>query len=79
MDAGVNPRASLNWMASSANEMPTKDCPASLALARRPRLRCLTILMKSSTKPTRPRPAIRYSTNSADALGVSSVIALAPP
>ena len=34
-----------------------------------PRLRCLRILMKSSRKPTRPIPVVRYSSSSADAVG----------
>ena len=38
----------------------------SFGTLRRPRLRCREILMKSSRKPTTPRPVIRNSTSSAD-------------
>ncbi len=43
--------------------------PIIFALLRRPRLRCLTILMKSSRKPTMPQPTNRKSSSSAEADG----------
>ena len=49
--------------------MPTAACRISLALAFRPRLRCLEILMKSSRKPTSPMPTIRNSSSRAEADG----------
>ena len=67
MDAGVRSYPSGNLIASRANTPPTTACPASLAPLRRPRLRCMYSLMKSSAKPTRPRPVIRNSTSSPDA------------
>ena len=50
--------------------------PTILALLRRPRLRCLEILMKSSRKPTRPMPTKRKSSSSADAEGALWVMQL---
>ena len=48
---------------------PTTSWPPNLARARRPRLRCRRILMKSSRKPTTPSPTIRNSSSSPDAVG----------
>ena len=51
----------------------TTDWPAILALLRNPRERCLEILMKSSRKPTTPRPVNKKSTSSAEADGLVRV------
>ncbi len=45
VDAGVKPFGSGNRSASTANATATTIWPASLAQARRPRLRCLATLM----------------------------------
>ena len=62
-DAGVRNELFGNCSASTAKITATSVCPASFCLLRRPRLRCLEILMKSSRKPTRPSPAMRNSTS----------------
>ena len=67
VDAGVKSSPSGKWMASSAKTPATIAWPANFALARRPRLRCMYSLMKSSRKPTSPSPVIRNSTSSPDA------------
>ena len=55
----------------------TTVCPTSLALLRRPRLRCFLTLMKSSRNPTIDMPTRRKSTRSADREGRSHVTNLA--
>ena len=68
-EAGVRYCSLGNCSASPAKMMPTRACPMSFSFERRPRLRCLLILMKSSRKPTKPRPAMRKSTSSPLAVG----------
>ncbi len=77
-DAGVTPRSSGNCSASRAKMIATTDWPAILALLRKPRDRCLLILMKSSRKPTTPSPANRNSTSRAEADGMVRVIRWLP-
>ncbi len=60
-----------------ANTTPTMTWPASLAPLRRPRLRCLYSLMKSSANPTAPSPVIRNSTSSPDT-ETGSPVAMCP-
>ncbi len=74
LDAGVTPRSSGNCSARRAKAIATRVCPESLAPARRPRLRCLDTLMKSSRNPTKPRPLIRNSTSRAETVGARQVI-----
>ena len=62
-EAGVRYCSLGNCSASTAKMTPTSVCPMSFSLDRRPRLRCLEILMKSSRKPTKPSPAMRKSTS----------------
>ena len=78
-EAGVSPRKSASEceIASTPKTTPTTVCPTIFALLRRPRLRCLEILMKSSRKPTTPIPTKRNSSSSADAEGMVWVISLA--
>ena len=75
-DAGVTPRSSSS-LGESASQPKTRAitvCPIIFALLRRPRVRCLEILMKSSRKPTTPMPTKRKSSSSADADGWVCVI-----
>ncbi len=69
VDAGVRPCSFGNCSASTANAMPTAPWPMIFARAVSPRLRCLRIFVKSSRKPTIPRPVMRKRTSSADTLG----------
>ena len=77
-EAGVTPRSSGNCSDSRAKTMATTDCPAILAFVRSPSERCLLILMKSSAKPTTPRPVNRNSTSRAEADGSALVIRWLP-
>ncbi len=72
--AGVRPCALGNCSARIAKAIPTRACPASFCLLRRPRLRWREILMKSSRKPTSPRPPARKSTSRPLALGSVTVM-----
>jgi hypothetical protein len=76
--AGSRPVSSGNCSARNPNTTAIAVCPAIFALLRRPRLRCLEILMKSSRNPTRPSPANRNSSSIADTDGHSAVNSLAP-
>ena len=77
-EAGVTPRSSGNCSEPSAKRTATIDCPAILALLRRPSERCLLILMKSSRKPTTPSPVNRNRISSAEADGGVRVIRWLP-
>ena len=66
VEAGVRSYPSGKCRASTANTAPTTTCPVSLAPLRRPRLRCLYSLMKSSANPTAPKPVIRNKTSRPD-------------
>ena len=72
-EAGVRPLSSSSSGESARTPKTTAITvwPIIFALLRRPRLRCLEILMKSSRKPTRPRPTKRKSSSSAEAEGRS--------
>jgi hypothetical protein len=70
--------SSIGDRARMPNTTAITVCPIILALLRRPRLRCLEILMKSSRKPTRPMPTKRKSSSHADADGALIVISFAP-
>ena len=77
--------AGARWFSSSSigesaripNTRAMTVCPIIFAALRRPRLRCRTILMKSSRKPTKPSPANRKSNSSAEALTPPPVSRLA--
>ncbi len=78
-EAGILPRSSARAgeRARIPKTTPTTVWPIILALLRSPRLRCFTILMKSSTNPTRPIPTKRKSSSRAEAEGMLWVISLA--
>ena len=78
-EAGVRPlsSSSIGDRARRPKTTATRVWPIILALLRRPRLRCLEILMKSSRKPTMPIPTKRKSSSSADADGGVQVSSLA--
>ncbi len=59
VDAGVRALALGNCSARTAKLMPTKPWPMIFAFGVRPRERCLRIFVKSSRKPTSPRPVMR--------------------
>ena len=63
VEAGVRNELLGNCSARIAKTTATSVWPASFSRERRPRLRCLLILMKSSRKPIRPSPVIRKSTS----------------
>ena len=68
-DAGVSPRSFSNISAPMPNSTATRPWPTTFVHARRPRLRCLEIWMKSSTSPTTPSPVMRNSTSNPLAVG----------
>ncbi len=78
-EAGVRPlsSSSIGESARKPKTTATRVWPTIFALLRRPRLRCLEILMKSSRKPTRPMPTNRKSSSSAEAEGGDQVSSLA--
>jgi hypothetical protein len=63
VDAGVRPFSSGKLRAIAAKIDATMTWPAILAQPPRPRLRWLRVFMRSSMKPTPPRPTIRNSTS----------------
>ncbi len=63
VDAGVRNELFGNCSARIAKITATRVWPASFSPLRRPRLRCLLILMKSSRNPTKPSPVMRNSTS----------------
>ena len=73
VEAGVRSYPSGKWIASTAKIAPTSTWPMSFWPLRRPRLRFMNSLRKSSTKPTKPRPVIRNSTKMPEAVIGSSV------
>ena len=65
VDPGVTPLALGNISTRTANAVATPVWSTSFCHDRRPRLRALLILMKSSRKPTNPSPIMRKSTSRA--------------
>ena len=73
VDAGVSSNEFGNCRARTAKEMPTNAWPSSFGTGRRPSDRCFLILMKSSRKPTTPRPAASQRTRRPEAVGTEPV------
>ncbi len=72
VDAGVRPAWLGTCRARTAKVTATSDCPVSFCHAFSPRLRWFLILVRSSSRPTAPRPVMRNSTSTPDqVMGVS--------
>jgi hypothetical protein len=70
VEAGVRNASLGNCSARMAKMTATRVWPASFSPERKPRLRCLEILMKSSRKPMKPSPVMRNRTSRPLTLGL---------